>query len=71
MQDVESAGVRSGVPMKKASAPSTRQVKARILANIIVISGDVWKERSRDSDVARGMVRCTCAANQNASSCRR
>lgn len=56
MQDVESAGVRSGVPMKKASAPSTRQAKARILANIIVISGDVWKERSRDSDVARGMV---------------
>lgn len=62
LHDVESPGVRSGVPMKKASAPSTRQAKARTLANIIVISGDVWVERSRDRDVARGMVTCTCAA---------
>ena len=38
LQDAERVGVVSGVPMKKASAPSTRQAKARTLANIIVMA---------------------------------
>lgn len=65
LQDVDSAGVRSGVPMKKASVPSTRQAKARTLANIIVISGG-GLEREKKTRMRDG-ERCTCAANHNVS----
>ena len=43
--------VRSGAPMKKASAPRVRQARATILANIIF---DIWgRGRQREREVGR------------------
>lgn len=42
------AVVRSGVPMKKASAPSARQARAKTLANIIFDSGIEKKGKKRE-----------------------
>lgn len=41
------ADVRSGVPMKKASAPKARQARAKTLANIIFDSGREEKRKER------------------------